>query len=461
MRQLFVVHGPVYGGGHGQFARLREPLARRGIEIVGVVPTGAPAGDRLRAEGVEVVETPLHRLRRTVDPRTHAALLGSAAPEVRRLRRIIRERDIDVVQVHGDTNPHGAIAAHLEGRAVVWQLYDTVTPPPARRFTMRLVVLLADVITTWGRQLGIDHPGTEGAGDRLLTVFPPVDGASFRPDPDARRAARAALGVAPDDVVVGTVGNRNPTKGHQHFLEAIAQLRVRHPQVVGRILGAPSPAHAQHEALIQEHARQLGDAVRVMDPGRRVPELLPGFDLFALTSVPRSEGMPTVVLEAMACGLPVVATDVGAVRELVADGQHGVVVAPEDVPALSAALERVLGDPDGARPGPGGPTAVRGALRPRGVGRPARTRLSPRTRAPLDATRRRLACRGARSFCDVPDDGPRIGRHARRVEPLQRAFARRRTHVHGARGPRGGRRRLWPASGCPSDRRGARPSRPG
>ena len=349
MRQLFVVHGPAFGGGHAQFVRLRTPLAERGWEVSGVVPTGAPAAERLRHHGVICHEVALHRLRRTPDPRVQGALAASMRREVGALRRLIREHDVDLVQVHGDTNPHGAIAAHLEGRAVVWQIYDTVTPLPLRRLTMPLVTRLADVVTTWGRALGHAYPGAAALDDRWIPVFPPVNAREFVPGTaESRAAARHALGVPPDTVLVGSVGNLNPTKGHEHLVRAVAALRNGGIDVAARVLGAPSPAHPAYEAAVRREAAGLGldrDAFDIVDAGPRVPQVMPGFDVLALTSVPRSEGMPTVVLEAMACGLPVVATDVGAVRELVEDGRTAVVVPSRDDETLTRVLARLLGDP--------------------------------------------------------------------------------------------------------------------
>lgn len=348
MRQLFVVHGPAYGGGIGQFTRLREPLARRGWEIAGLVPTGAATAPRLRQDGIEVHEIELHRLRRTPDPRTQFAFARGVVGEIGAIRRLIREQDIDLVQVHGDTNPHGAIAAHLEGRAVVWQIYDTVTPPPARRLTMPFVTRTADVMTTWGRQLGLDYPGTESLGERWLTVFPPVDGDVFKQvTAETRAAGRDRMGVSDADVVVGQVGNFNPTKGHDHLVEALAAVRQSVPAAVARIYGAPSPAHPTLAQDVRVRATELGlddHAVVLADGGRDVPVLMPGFDVLSLSSVRRSEGMPTVILEAMACGLPVVATDVGAVRELVVDGETGIIVEPEDPQQFAQALKRVVED---------------------------------------------------------------------------------------------------------------------
>jgi glycosyltransferase involved in cell wall biosynthesis len=77
-----------------------------------------------------------------------------------------------------------------------------------------------------------------------------------------------------------------------------------------------------------------------------VAAILPGFDIFVLSSVPRSEGLPTAIVEAMACGLPVVATDVGGVRELVHDGATGYVVPPRDPSAIATAVSRLLSDAD-------------------------------------------------------------------------------------------------------------------
>jgi glycosyltransferase involved in cell wall biosynthesis len=350
MRALFVVNNPVFGGGQGQFIRLRAPLAARGWEMVAVTPVGADAASRLRAGGVEVEELPLHRLRAKPDPRLHAQFLASFPHEVAGLRRLIERLGIDVVQAHGDTNPHAALAGHRAGAAVVWQLYDTRTPAALRRVTMPLVTRVADVITTWGRRLGLEYPGTERLGERWIPVFPPVAGEDFAPSEQRRAAARAELGIAGDAVAVAVIGMLNPSKGHDHFVRALGLARADHPNLVARMLGPPSPAHAEYERRVRAEADALGmladGVLDIRDAGARVAELLPAFDILALSSVPRSEGMPTVILEAMACGLPVVATNVGAVAELVVDGDTGYVVPPLDDRRLAEALGWLAADAD-------------------------------------------------------------------------------------------------------------------
>lgn len=350
-RLLSVIHGPIYGGSASQLLRLREPLSRRGWDTVAVMPEEpGNAVPRLRDAGVEVITLPLHRLRATIDPATQVRFLSGLRREVRRLRRIIERQRADLVQVHGDTNPQAGIAGHLEDVAVVWQMLDTRTPLALRRATMPLVTRLADVITTWGWELGRQYPGVLSLGDRHVTVFPPVAAHEFGADPARRARARAELGASEGTCLIGTVGNRNPQKGHEWLLRAAHVVRGSRAHVRVVILGAPSPAHSAYEHQLGEEAIRAArgelEAVRLVDPGLRVPELLSALDVFVLSSVPRSEGMPTAIVEAMACAIPVVATDVGAVRELIDDGEDGLVVPAEDSAALASAIGRLVDDRD-------------------------------------------------------------------------------------------------------------------
>jgi glycosyltransferase involved in cell wall biosynthesis len=201
---------------------------------------------------------------------------------------------------------------------------------------------------TTGDGLADAYPGARSLGERCVAVYPPVDATMFAPDPERRRAARAALGVPDDALLVGTVGNRNPTKGHEYLARAVGELHGRGLDVWCRILGASSPVHAAYMAEVDSEVKRLGVGERLefRDPGTAVADLMPAFDVFALSSVPRSEGVPTVILEAMSCGIPVVATDVGALAEVVEENVTGYVTPPLDPGALADALEPVLRDAD-------------------------------------------------------------------------------------------------------------------
>lgn len=141
------------------------------------------------------------------------------------------------------------------------------------------------------------------------------------------------------------IGRLAPIKGFDLLLPAFAEASARVPGWTLEIWGE-GPERPALEAQI----RQLGLADRVRLPGQtdRPFEVLLAADLFVLPS--RAEGFPNALAEAMACGLPVLSTDFGgAVLEMVEDGVDGVLVPPEDPPALAEALVRLMGDPEARR----------------------------------------------------------------------------------------------------------------
>lgn len=348
MRLLSVIHGPAFGGAHNQARVLDDPLRDRGIETLVVLPLEARhAAERLRDAGTECMTMPLHRLRATTDLRIHGRALRSLGREVSSLADLVRGRAIDVVQVHGATNPHGALAARVGGAALVWQLFDTRAPMTLRRLAMPWVTRQADAMTTWGAELARVHPGAERLGDRLITVYPPVEQKRFAPNGERRAAARTRLGIDDASILIGTVGVLNPQKGHEYLIRAADRIRRSRPDSRFCILGGSSPAHADYERALRSEVSERGmeGTFQFVDPGGDVDLLLQAFDLFVMTSVPRSEGMPTAILEAMACAKPVAATRVGAVHELVDDGVTGFVVEPERPEELATTVLDLLGDP--------------------------------------------------------------------------------------------------------------------
>lgn len=140
------------------------------------------------------------------------------------------------------------------------------------------------------------------------------------------------------------VGRLEAQKGHAYFLRACAAVHREREDVEFWVVGA-GPLLQPMVELAAELG--LGDAVQFLGQRGDVPDLLRQVDLLVSSSL--WEGFPTVILEAMAARLPVVATDVSGSRELVRDGETGLLVAPADAPALARAMLRVLGNPQWAR----------------------------------------------------------------------------------------------------------------
>ena len=179
-------------------------------------------------------------------------------------------------------------------------------------------------------------------GVRVERVPKGVDSAQFRPEgPDMRQALRCER-----KQVVLTVARLVPLKNLTLLLDAVAKVRERVPLVHAVIVGEGPEANA-----LKRHAASLDLADAVTFVGRVAHVDTPKFyrmaDVFALSS--SFDNSPNAVLEAMACGLPLVATDVGGVRGFVADRLGAAVVPPGDVGAFAAGLERFLTDAEAAR----------------------------------------------------------------------------------------------------------------
>jgi glycosyltransferase involved in cell wall biosynthesis len=148
--------------------------------------------------------------------------------------------------------------------------------------------------------------------------------------------------------VVGNVAAISPMKGHRTFIRAAAALRTTHPNTRFVILGSTHLGRDGYYDSLWNEARglglELGRDLIVRDPKTEVSLLAQSFDLFWMTSEPRSEGIPTVIGEAKALGLPVVTTDVGSTSECVTDGVSGFVVPARDWAAIAEKSRVILAD---------------------------------------------------------------------------------------------------------------------
>jgi glycosyltransferase involved in cell wall biosynthesis len=183
----------------------------------------------------------------------------------------------------------------------------------------------------------------EGIAPEKIVMIP--NGYSLRSPaqitPEERSRYGEELGLKPEAPLILSVGRLTEQKGHAYLLEAIPGVLEQVPNVVFAIAG-----DGPRRAVLEDKARQLGIAGSVRFLGMRadVPELLQMADVFVLPSL--WEGLPLALLEAMGCGLPVVATRVEGVEEIIVDGENGLLLPPADPEALKIALQRLLVQPD-------------------------------------------------------------------------------------------------------------------
>ncbi|MBL7199911.1 MAG: glycosyltransferase [Anaerolineae bacterium] len=290
-----------------------------------------PVADEIRAAGVPVVDL---SMRNKVDLRA-----------VFRLYELLRSRNIQILHAHMfHANLLAAVVGRIANVPVVIATRHTVEMGGAAREWVNCVtVALCDamvVVSNQVHELQLRQPWIDPT---KLVVIPngvPVETATCC-SPESTQALRQEWGIDADVLVVGTVARLGPEKGHAYLLEAAAEVLKQVLQTRLLLVG-DGPMRSQLEG----RAKALGVADSIVFAGLRhdVPTILSLFDLFVLPSL--WEGLPMAVLEAMAAGLPVVATAVGGTPEVVVDGVTGLLVPPGDPDALAEAIFRLLRDPD-------------------------------------------------------------------------------------------------------------------
>jgi glycosyltransferase involved in cell wall biosynthesis len=176
------------------------------------------------------------------------------------------------------------------------------------------------------------------AADAAVTIHHGVRMSRFQPRID-RESLLRSLGLRPDWITIGTVGRNVTEKGQSYLIEALPTILLRHPNVQLLVVG---DGHLR--ATLQARIAALGYQDRVCLAGARpdIPEMLALMDVFAFPSV--SEGFGIAVIEAMATGLPVVASDIRPLSEIVVPGETGFLVAPRDPAAIANAIVALLDD---------------------------------------------------------------------------------------------------------------------
>lgn len=270
------------------------------------------------------------------------------------LMRLIRQERPHVVHTHtAKAGLVGRLAATLCGVPVIVHTYHGHVfqgyfgPVKTRLFLglERGAARLSDVILTISEGLRDDLIAFRIAPPERIRVLPL--GLDLKPltDLDSRRGAlRKELNLSTDGPLVGIIGRLVPIKHHELFFDAARRVLEALPQARFVVVGS-----GEREAELREYARKLGmgHAVTFLGWRRDLPAIYADLDLVVIAS--RNEGTPVSLIEAMAAGVPVVATSVGGVPDLLRGGQLGTLVAPDDAEALAEAMMHSLRAPNPAR----------------------------------------------------------------------------------------------------------------
>ena len=265
------------------------------------------------------------------------------AVTLRDLVKLIRARRVAVLHTHEFfMNTLGLMASWLTGVPLVATVHgrNYYSDKTRRRIAYRLVGRFAGRLVTVSEANKRFLTEEVGIPPRRIQVIPNGVPPGDEAPAATLSALRESLGLDQHHPVVGSVGSLYPVKGHRYLIEAAPSILGRFPQTVFVIVG-----QGGLRGELEARAARLGVAANLRFLGHRedVRDLLSICDLFVLPSL--SEGMPLALLEAMAAGLPAVATRVGGVTEVLEDRKTGLLVPPGDSGALAAAIMTLMGNP--------------------------------------------------------------------------------------------------------------------
>lgn len=327
-----VLHSLHVGGAEVLAAELARGLAGQFQFVFACLDELGPLGESLRREGfvVEVL----------------GRKAGLDVGCVRRLAQFLARQQVALVHAHQYTPFFYARAPFWLARRppVLFTEHGRFHPDLPNRKRMlfnRLFLRQCDRVVAVGQAVKQALVANEGIPPgRIDVIYNGVRLEAFAPDPSARHEVRRELGIGPQAPVAILVARLDPIKDHATALEVAARVQQTHPDFRLLLVGE-GPSRPAIEAHIA--ARGLAGTVHLLGLRSDVPRLLAAADLFLLTS--RSEGIPVTLIEAMGAGLPVVATQVGGVPEVVIENETGLLAPAGDAAALAEAVQRLLADP--------------------------------------------------------------------------------------------------------------------
>ena len=344
MRILFIHSSNELYGADVVLLELLRHLDRERLRPQVLLPNDLPyeglLARELAREGIPYEEMDLAVLRRFyLTPAHFPLLLMRLARATARLVRYIRRHGIELVHTNTSTALAGALAAHITGVTHVWHIHEIIHP-------LWLRAPFAWVIHRWSdKVVAVSQAVKEhlGEGDKVEVIHNGVDWSRFASQEGEE--VRRQWGFTSQHLVVGMVGRVGLWKGQELFLRAAQRIAARERRARFVLVGGTLPGMGHQLQRLRALAQETGLGDKVVVEGFRhdMPQVYAAMDIFVLPSL-RPDPFPIVVLEAMASGLPVVASGHGGAREMVIEGETGFLFPSGDADALADRVLRLLRD---------------------------------------------------------------------------------------------------------------------
>lgn len=336
MRLLFVTTALGTGGAERMLVKLLGELTARGCEccVVSLLDSGT------QGFALKRLDVPVHHLR----VNRFIGLLAAAG----RLQCITRRFRPEIIQgwmYHGNLAAYcGWIGSQRRAR-LFWGIRQTFKGMMYEKPLTRMVIRACAALSTFpthvifNSEMSLEqHEAIGFCSARSLVIANGFDLRLFRPNPEARAVTREELGISQDAPVIGMVARNHPMKDHATFLTAAARVKQQLTSTIF-VLAGPGMDRTNNRIVAMTERLGLANSIRLIGEKKETNALYPAFDVLALSSA-WGEAFPNVLGEAMACGIPCVATDLGDIRQII--GYTGHVVPPSSPQELATKLLNIL-----------------------------------------------------------------------------------------------------------------------
>lgn len=263
-------------------------------------------------------------------------------PWVRQALRLMKAEGVDLIHAHEFAmNTYGALLSALTGVPCITTIHGKNYSSDRwhRRAAYRLVARRTKMIAVSDDIKRFLATAVGVSARYITTIANGIHIERYAATDAARAQLRSELGVSMHQPVVGAIGRLEPVKGHAHLLEAARLVCARHPDAVFALAGQ---GQLRESLARQADALGIGRNVRFLGYRDDVAAVLAALDIFVLPSL--SEGLPLSLLEAMAAGKPVVASNVGGIPEVIRDGESGLLARPAEPTELADRILTLLDD---------------------------------------------------------------------------------------------------------------------
>ncbi len=323
------------------FLEAIKTFDRKGYSVTAVVSEEGPLCDELRKTNADVRIIRLGIIRRKYfNPIGIINRLYYSCKAFYSLKKIIRQKNIDLVYSNTTAVLSGAFAAKATGKKHIWHVHEIIESPPI------LVRLIAWMMNQYCKKLiavsqaVINHWKKNNVIARFDLVYNGFDYSAFN---QANSTLREELHIPDETILIGTIGRINNIKGQDYLLQIAGKLSASNHQLAFVIAGDTLPGNEKILDQLKVIAAKENIERNVFFTGFRndINNVLHAFDIFVLPSI-LPDSLPTVVLEAMAAGKPVVATQQGGAMEMVIENETGLFIPSNNADDAAMIIEHLI-----------------------------------------------------------------------------------------------------------------------